>query len=31
MTLTAIGMVVKCLINKSFDFVIVGQVIAALG
>lgn len=31
MTLTAVGMVVKCLINKSFVFVIVGQVIAALG
>ena len=31
MTLTACGMVVKCLINTSFIFVIVGQVIAACG
>ena len=31
MGLTALGMVVKCLINKSFIWVIVGQVIAAMG
>ena len=31
MGLTALGMLVKCLINKSFAWVIVGQVIAATG
>ena len=31
MAFTTVGMVVKCLINKAFYWVIVGQVIAALG
>ena len=31
MTLTACGMVVKCLVNVNFAFVILGQAIAACG